>query len=177
MRKFIVCDYKFGDRHFSRRFAATALHGSRTRNMAIKCRKAERRKIVTAHGNRVGSNRPEAENQRQRHPVHPVSAGGTHAYSRVQYYNVWAWDALANQLDHSGVSKGDMLRVKGYLELASYVKSDGVTRDKMLKLRLTEWSTAVKTTAGTAKENGPYPDGNDHGKTAVINGDRENLPG
>ena len=102
---------------------------------------------------------------------------GKDAYSRVQYYNVWAWDALANQLDHSGVSKGDMLRVKGYLELASYVKSDGVTRDKMLKLRLTEWSTAVKTTAGTAKENGPYPDGNDHGKTAVINGDRENLPG
>ena len=57
---------------------------------------------------------------------------GLEQYSRCQYLHVWAWDELAIQMSKAGVKKS--LHINGYLELASCVKRDGITRDKELRV-------------------------------------------
>ena len=97
---------------------------------------------------------------------------GTDQYARCQYLHVWAWDELAVQLSRAGVKRNSMLRVSGYLELADCVKPDGVTRDRELRVRLTDWSFLPKDRSAID----PNPDDSAAESVAVIHGDRENLP-
>lgn len=87
-----------------------------------------------------------------------------------QYLSVWAWGAMARQLA-DGVGKGSALWVSGSLELEEYVKKDGVTRDKRLKLKLRDWGFAPsqQTRGGPGQDQSiPPPD--------TIDGEREDLP-
>ena len=96
---------------------------------------------------------------------------GMDQYARFQYLHVWAWGELAVQLSKAGVKRSSLLRIYGYLELTDCVKSDGVTRDKELRVRLIDWSFLSNDPSTT----NPNPKGA-VGSIAVINGDRENMP-
>ena len=56
-----------------------------------------------------------------------------------QFIHVWAWGYQAEQLKRLGVRKGSIIWVSGALELEEFVNRDGSTRDKQLKLKLTDW--------------------------------------
>lgn len=98
--------------------------------------------------------------------------------ARTQYYQVWAWGDVMRRLQKAGVRKGSLLWVSGSLELEEYTKKDGVTRDKGLRLELSDWGfvpnqgrkeRSPSQTADTAQEPGPIPD-------SIIDGERDNLP-
>ena len=99
--------------------------------------------------------------------------------SRKQYYEVWAWEKTAQSLRDQKIGKGAHIWVRGFLELVDYVRKDGKTRDKKLKLRLREWRLwAPENKAGSPlpeKAEGvrAYPD---PGPVPVLDGDREPLP-
>lgn len=97
---------------------------------------------------------------------------GLEQYSRCQYLHVWAWDELAIQMSKAGVKRSSWLRINGYLELASCVKRDGITRDKELRVRLTDWSFLPKEQSATEPSSGDAA----AESVEVIYGDRENLP-
>ena len=93
--------------------------------------------------------------------------------ARKQYIQVWAWGVLARQLYDAGLSKGSQIWASGSLELTDYVKKDGVTHDKALKLKLREWGPAgSENIAATA-----YSNPRDFGNAEVIDGERNVLPG
>ena len=98
---------------------------------------------------------------------------GNGEYARMQYIQVWAWGVLARQLHDAGVGKGSQIWVFGSLELTDFMKKDGVTHDKALKLKLKEWGQAGS--ENIADNAFPHPF--DPGKAGVIDGDRELLPG
>lgn len=98
--------------------------------------------------------------------------------AREQYFEVWAWDDLAQSLLEQKIGRGARLWVRGFLELVDYVQRDGTTRDKRLKLRLRQWSVlppGVRTARpGPAGQplSPPTPE-----PLPVIDGERETLPG
>lgn len=95
-------------------------------------------------------------------------------YGRIahtQYISVWAWGAMARQLVSDGVGKGSVLWVSGSLELEEYVKKDGVTRDKRLKLKLKDWGFAP-----TQQPQGEPDQAKDIPPPGTIDGERESLP-
>ena len=98
---------------------------------------------------------------------------GTGEYARIQYIQVWAWGMLARQLHDAGVGKGSQIWVFGSLELTDFMKKDGVTRDKALKLKLREWGQAGSENIA----DNAFPQPFDFCKAGVIDGDRELLPG
>ena len=98
--------------------------------------------------------------------------------ARTQYIQVWAWGVLTQQLLDRSVRKGSLISVSGSLELEEYTKKDGVTRDKGLRLELSDWGFVPSQgrtgqtpgqTADTAQGPIPFPD-------STIDGERENLP-
>ena len=98
--------------------------------------------------------------------------------ARTQYIQVWAWGVLTQQLLDRSVRKGSLISVSGSLELEEYTKKDGVTRDKGLRLELSDWGFVPSQgrtgqspgqTADTAQRPIPIPD-------STIDGERENLP-
>lgn len=96
---------------------------------------------------------------------------GYGASRHPQYTDVWAWGALAQQLSNAELKVGSIVWVSGSLELESYVKKDGKTHDKRLKLRLKDW--------GFVMENKELKE--DHGipqtqSRTIIDGEREPLP-
>lgn len=97
--------------------------------------------------------------------------------AHTQYYQVWAWEWLAQQLISRGVKRGSVIWVSGSLELEQYAKKDGVTRDKRLKLKLTGWDfvPAGQPAQGSTKQRG-IPQTEDPGPAGVIDGERETLP-
>ena len=100
--------------------------------------------------------------------------------AHTQYIQVWAWGAQAHQLIRSGAGKGCLLWVSGSLELEEYTKSDGVTRDKQLKLKLKDWGFAL--TNGRRTQNAGKTEGETAvpcggpGTAGVIDGERDALP-
>lgn len=88
--------------------------------------------------------------------------------AHTQYISVWAWGAMARQLVSDGVGKGSVLWVSGSLELEEYVKKDGVTRDKRLKLKLKDWGFTPQEHKPDQAKDIPPPE--------IINGEREDLP-
>lgn len=95
---------------------------------------------------------------------------GLEQYSRCQYLHVWVWGELAIQMSKAGVKRS--LHINGYLELATCVKRDGITRDKELRVRLTDWSFLPKEQSATEPSSGDAA----AESVEVIYGDRENLP-
>ena len=93
--------------------------------------------------------------------------------AHTQYISVWAWDAMARQLISKGVGKGSVLWVSGSLELEEYTKKDGVSHDKRLKLKLTDWGFAP---AGQRQERGPGQ-AKEFPPLPTVDGEREELPG
>ena len=92
--------------------------------------------------------------------------------------NVWAWGYLAEQLKRFRVKKGSLIWASGSLELEEYVKKDGVTPDKRLKLKLNDWGFVPKETDRFPKKEKAAPaTSNTAPETAgVIDGEREALP-
>lgn len=91
--------------------------------------------------------------------------------AHTQYISVWAWGTMACQLVSDGVGKGSVLWVSGSLELEQYVKKDGVTRDKRLKLKLKDWGfTPGQQPQGRPGQDQSIP------TPGTIDGERENLP-
>lgn len=91
--------------------------------------------------------------------------------SHTQYISVWAWGTMARQLA-DGVGKGSALWVSGSLELEDYVKKDGVTHDKRLKLKLKDWGLVPsQQTQGRPDQDPSIP------PPEIIDGEREDLPG
>ena len=90
--------------------------------------------------------------------------------AHTQYITAWAWGNMACQLIDSGVGKGTVLWVSGSLELEEYVKKDGVTHDKRLKLKLKDWGFPPSDgkPQHDQPENVPPP--------GIIDGEREDLP-
>lgn len=91
--------------------------------------------------------------------------------AHTQYISVWAWSTMACQLVSDGVGKGSVLWVSGSLELEEYVKKDGVTRDKRLKLKLKDWGFAP-----TQQPQGEPDQAKDIPPPGTIDGERESLP-
>lgn len=96
--------------------------------------------------------------------------------ARNQFIQVWAWGNLVQQLIQLGVKTGSLVWVSGSLELEDYVKKDGKTRDKRLKLKLKDWGFVprdkiIKKQKGTSTSHDAASD-----KVGVIDGDRETLP-
>ena len=98
--------------------------------------------------------------------------------ARTQYYQVWARGDVMRRLQKANVKKGSLLWVSGSLELEEYIRKDGVTRDKGLRLELSDWGFVPiqgrmgqppSQTANTAQGPIPIPD-------STIDGERENLP-
>ena len=106
-----------------------------------------------------------------------VERVGKRDAARQQYIQVWAFGQLADQLKQAGVKKNSYLWVSGSLELVEYVKKDGITRDKQLKLTLTDWRFAQpQRRQQRPAESAPFPDQTNVGTAEVIDGERENLP-
>ena len=98
--------------------------------------------------------------------------------ARIQYYQVWARGDVMRRLQKAGIKKGSLLWVSGSLELEEYIRKDGMTRDKGLRLELSDWGFVPiqgrmgqppNQTADTAQGPIPIPD-------STIDGERENLP-
>ena len=64
---------------------------------------------------------------------------GKGAYARTQYYQVVAFGAIASQFAKRGLCRGALISVEGTLELEDYLKRDGWTRDKRLKVIALRW--------------------------------------
>ncbi|MBP1737661.1 MAG: hypothetical protein H6Q60_1542 [Oscillospiraceae bacterium] len=99
-----------------------------------------------------------------------------------QYYQVWAWAGNAMHLLKRKVKKGSLIWISGSLMLETYVKKDGTTKDKRLKLTLDNWGYVPAGKPATA-EQGPdhappasLPPTDDLPQVAGIDGDREALP-
>ena len=100
---------------------------------------------------------------------------GRGQYARTQYYQVFANGEKALQLVKAKLRKGSLIRISGALELEEFLKRDGVTRDKRLKVSLYEWNFIH---AGKPKTAGDTPPAVQGRPLAVpeIDGERETLP-
>lgn len=90
---------------------------------------------------------------------------GKGAYARAQYYQVVAFGAIASQFAKRGLCRGALISVEGTLELEDYLKRDGWTRDKRLKIIALRWRYLQ-----------PY-DTKVPEQVPEIDGEREPLPG
>ena len=101
---------------------------------------------------------------------------------RTQYYQVWAWGGDAKHLVKRKVKKGSLIWLSGSLELVSYTKKDGETKDKLMKVTFAngDFVPVSHTAAGISpppKDTPASPPPSD-GLPPVgsIDGDREALP-
>lgn len=97
--------------------------------------------------------------------------------AHTQYIQVWAWGVMTQRLLDRKVRKGSLLSVSGSLELEEYTKKDGVTRDKRLKLKLTDWDFVPAGWRGkSSKTTEDIPTCDGIGIADTIDGERESLP-
>ncbi len=98
--------------------------------------------------------------------------------ARTQYFEIWAYKELAHQLTKAGVKKGSLIWASGSLELVSYTKRDGKTKDKKLKLTLKDWGyTSGRNGKPPSRTNGADEASEEmHSPAEVIDGERETLP-
>lgn len=96
--------------------------------------------------------------------------------ARNQFIQVWAWGNLAQQLMQLGVKAGSLVWVSGSLELEDYVKKDGKTRDKQLKLKLRDWGFVSRDKTPKKQKGTRISHDSSAAPVGVIDGDRETLP-
>ena len=90
---------------------------------------------------------------------------GKGAYVRTQYYQVVAFGAIASQCAKRGLCRGALISVEGVLELEDYLKRDGWTRDKRLKVIALRWRYLQPCDTKVSEQ------------VPEIDGEREPLPG
>ena len=97
-------------------------------------------------------------------------------FLRTQYIQVWAWGNDAKRLIKGKVKKGSLIWVSGQLELEEFIKKDGITADKRLKVTLDNWGyiSSGKPKENAAEDTLPCESYN---PPPEIDGDREELPG
>ena len=61
-----------------------------------------------------------------------------------QFYQVWAWYKDAEDLKKFKVGKDSVVQITGTLQLEPYMKSDGQTQDKRLKVIMDSWNFISK---------------------------------
>jgi len=105
--------------------------------------------------------------------------------ARTQYLQVWANGDDAKALVKAKVKKGSLIWVFGSIELEEFMKQDGKTSDKRLKITLDNWGYVV---FGKSKNGKVEPNPNAHPNIepgnespsvpsgGKIDGERENLP-
>lgn len=59
--------------------------------------------------------------------------------SRTQFHQVFAHGEKALQLVRAKVGKGSLIRICGEVERETFLKRDGVTKDKRLKVSFYDW--------------------------------------
>ena len=89
--------------------------------------------------------------------------------ARTQFYQVWAWKDTAEALIRSGLKKGSLVQLSGTLTLEEYVKPDGVTNDKRLKVSLNQGSFIPVSKSGINATSSPST-------VEAIDGDKDPLP-
>lgn len=98
----------------------------------------------------------------------------------TQFYQVWAWGQDAQRLVKKGVGKGSFIWITGSLELVDYIKKDGVTKDKKLKLILDNWGFVPGKRSNSeteaTKEQKEQPVSAIFGQMKELDGEREALP-
>lgn len=92
---------------------------------------------------------------------------GKGSYARTQYYQVVAFGAIASQLAKRKLHRGALISVEGVLELEDYLRRDGWTRDKRLKVIAFRWRY-LQPGEAKAPVSAQIPE---------IDGEREPLPG
>jgi single-stranded DNA-binding protein len=88
---------------------------------------------------------------------------------RMQYYQVWAWKETAETLFRSGLKKGSLVRLSGTLMLEEYIRQDGITRDKRLRISL---SSGGFTPVSKGGSNAPKS----HSTVEIVDGGKDPLP-
>lgn len=59
--------------------------------------------------------------------------------AKPQFYQVWAWYRNAEDFIKFKVNKNSVIQITGSLQLEGFVKTDGKTRDKRLKVIMDSW--------------------------------------
>lgn len=104
---------------------------------------------------------------------------GSRQNLHTQYFQICAWGEDANRLMKARAKKGSLIWVSGSLELEPYTKRDGITIDKRMKVLLDNWGFIPVGGARTSKEEPApkRPEMTSPANAAVIDGDRDSLPG
>lgn len=102
---------------------------------------------------------------------------GKGANAKTQYYQVFAFGEKAEQLVKAKVGKGHLLHISGQLELEDFLKKDGVTPDKRLKVTLYNWRYVR--TRKSDRQDPQHPEDITPPvlEPPEIDGEREPLPG
>lgn len=64
--------------------------------------------------------------------------------AKPQFYQVWAWYKDAEDLKKFKVHKNSVIELTGTLQLETFMKSDGKTQDKRLKVIMDSWNFISK---------------------------------
>ena len=121
----------------------------------------------------------ELQTSQNKNPFVRFSIAETIGYgnkSRTQYADVWAWGQFANQLVRRKVHKGSLIRVNGSLELERFLKLDGVTTDKRLKVKLESWGYIDSGKPDNDTQPDSEPKTPPKVSADIIDGEREPLP-
>ncbi len=96
---------------------------------------------------------------------------------RTQYFQVLVFDEDAERIVRANVGKGALIWVSGSLELETYMKKDGITVDKRMKIWLDNWGY-ISGRGGCTSNTDPQktPEMQDTDMVPGIDGERENLP-
>ena len=144
--------------------------------------RAERREMAQLYTIGWAASEPKHGTSANQNPYTMFSLGERIGYgqrARTQYYQVWARGDVMRRLQKAGVKKGSLLWVSGSLELEEYTRKDGVTRDKGLRLELSDWGF-VPSQGRTGQQPGQTADTTAQGPLPIpdstIDGEREPLP-
>lgn len=64
--------------------------------------------------------------------------------AKPQFYQVWAWCKDAEDLKRFKVCKNSVIELTGTLQLETFMKTDGKTQDKRLKVIMDSWNFISK---------------------------------
>lgn len=64
--------------------------------------------------------------------------------SKPQFYQVWAWYKNAEDLVKFKAGNNSVVQVTGTIQLETFIKNDGTTEDKRLKVIMDSWNFISK---------------------------------
>lgn len=104
---------------------------------------------------------------------------GSRQNLHTQYFQICAWGEDAGRLMKAHAKKGSLIWVSGALELEQYVKRDGVTADRRMKILLDNWGFVPVGRAMASQESRSHTasDIPSQQECGGIDGERDTLPG